>query len=89
VSGRVVGDHVLFVAGAAAAGLGIALLPTFLGDDRAARGQLAAVLPRYGSEAPMHLLTHGGRHVPRRVALLRDHLAGALAARCAELPRGC
>lgn len=89
VSGRVVGDHVMFVAGAAAAGLGIALLPTFLGDDRVARGQLAAVLPRYASEAPMHLLTHGGRHVPRRVALLRDHLAGALAARCAALPHGC
>lgn len=89
VSGRVVGDHVMFVAGAAAAGLGIALLPTFLGDDRVARGQLAAVLPRYASEAPMHLLTHGGRHVPRRVALLRDHLAGALAARCGALPHGC
>jgi DNA-binding transcriptional LysR family regulator len=88
VAGRVVGDHVMFVADAAVAGLGVALLPAFLGDDRAARGQLAAVLPRYASEAPMHLLTHGGRHVPRRVALLRDHLGGALVAQCKELPRG-
>ncbi len=82
VAGRVVGDHMMFVANAAVAGLGIALLPSFLGDDRAARGLLEAVLPRHASESPMHLLTHGGRHVPRRVALLRDHLAGALSGSC-------
>jgi len=89
VRGRVVGDHAIFVANAAAAGLGIALLPAFLGDDRAARGLLQPVLPRYASEAPLHLLTHGGRHVPRRVALLRDHLSRALATGCTEPPRGC
>jgi DNA-binding transcriptional LysR family regulator len=90
IGGRIVGDHMMFVADAAVAGLGIALLPSFVGDDRAAGGLLQAVLPRYASEAPMHLLTHGGRHVPRRVALLREHLARALVAQCGELlPRGC
>lgn len=84
VSGRVVGDSVTFTAGAAIAGLGIALLPEFIGDDRIAKGQLQAVLPKYAEQSPMHLLTHGGRHVPRRVALLRDHLAGSLALRCTE-----
>lgn len=84
VQARVAGDHMMFVANAAVAGLGIALLPAFLGDDRVARDQLAPVLPRYASESPMHLLTHGGRHVPRRVALLRDHLAVALTGSCTE-----
>lgn len=84
VRGRLIGDHLRFVADAALAGLGLALLPTFLGDAGIAEGTLVAVLPHLGHDTPIHVLTHGSRHVPRRVALLRDHLVGTVGARCRE-----
>jgi DNA-binding transcriptional LysR family regulator len=85
IQGRLVGDHIGFVADAAIAGLGIALLPTFIGDHFT--DELRPVLPRYGTETTLHLLTHGGRHLPRRVALLRDYLVEALSGSC-KAPRG-
>jgi DNA-binding transcriptional LysR family regulator len=82
--GRVVGDHMQFQVDAALAGSGIALLPTWIGDRHVAARELAAILPRYSTTTPLHLLTHGGRHLPRRVALLREFLADALSQTCGK-----
>ncbi|MCE9574087.1 MAG: LysR family transcriptional regulator, partial [Deltaproteobacteria bacterium] len=53
-----------------------------VGERGVAAGELRAVLPRYRNETPLHLLTPGGRHLPRRVTLLRDHLVTTLTAAC-------
>lgn len=84
VKARLVADHVQLVADAVIAGLGIALLPSFLGDRGVEQEQLVAVLPRYGVPTALHVLTHGGRHLPRRVALLRDALVESLSGRCTK-----
>lgn len=78
VVGRLVADHLGFIVDAALAGLGIASLPAFMGE----RTSLIAVLPRYGLDIPLHVLTGGGRHLPHRVALLRDHLITGLSGQC-------
>jgi DNA-binding transcriptional LysR family regulator len=82
IRGRLVGDHGQMILDATLAGLGIALLPTFLAEPHVATGALVPVLPRYASEIPMHVLTHASRHLPRRVALFRDFLVEALSASC-------
>ena len=84
VTGRVVGDSLSFVSDAAIAGLGVALLPTFFGERAVAEGQLAAVLPRFSASTPAHVLAHASRHLPRRVALVRDHLVESLARSCTK-----
>jgi len=87
VHGRVVGDHMQFQIDAAVAGSGIALLPTWIGDQLVAEGKLVAILPRYSTTTPLHVLTHGGRHLPHRVVLLRDFLVAQLARACTS--HGC
>jgi DNA-binding transcriptional LysR family regulator len=84
ITGRLVGDHSQIVVDATIAGLGIALLPTFVGDARVADGTLERVLPRYSAERPLHLVTHASRHLPRRVALFRDFLGTSLAGGCKQ-----
>jgi DNA-binding transcriptional LysR family regulator len=84
VRGRVVGDHMQFQVDAALAGSGVALLPTWIGDRFVAEGKLVPILPRYSTTTPLHALTHGGRHLPRRVALLRDFLVDTLAPVCGK-----
>jgi DNA-binding transcriptional LysR family regulator len=81
--GRMVGDHMQFQIDAAIAGSGIALLPTWIGDQLVRDGKLVAILPKYSTTTPLHLLVHGGRHLPHRVALLRDFLVDALTRVCA------
>ncbi len=82
VPARLVGDQLPFLLDAACAGLGIALLPAWMGDRAVADGRLAVVLPAFSAELPLHVLTHAGRHLPRRVGLVRDHLTGSLAGQC-------
>jgi DNA-binding transcriptional LysR family regulator len=82
VTGAVVGDSVTFALGAAIAGLGIALLPSFLADPEVRAKKLVNVLPRFATTTPAHVLTHGSRHLPRRVALVRDHLVEMLSRSC-------
>jgi DNA-binding transcriptional LysR family regulator len=82
VGGSIVGDNLQFVAGAAVAGLGIALLPTHVGDPLVEDGSLAPVLPSFGTTTPLHILAHDSRYLPRRVALVRDHMAEMLARTC-------
>ncbi len=82
IRGRLVGDHGQIILDATLAGVGIALLPTFLADPHVATGALQRVLPRYSTASPLHLLTHASRHLPRRVALFRDFLAEGLSSSC-------
>ncbi|HTR49865.1 MAG TPA: LysR family transcriptional regulator [Kofleriaceae bacterium] len=79
---RVVGDHIGFIAEAAAAGLGVALLPSFVGDRAVAAARLVPVLPKYSAEMPLHVLTSPGRHVAHRVALVRDFLIAHVPGEC-------
>jgi DNA-binding transcriptional LysR family regulator len=82
VTGRIVGDSVTFALNAALASLGIALLPTFVGEPEVRAKKLVNVLPRFAATTPAHVLTHGSRHLPRRVALVRDHLVELLSRAC-------
>lgn len=77
----VAGDHLGFVVDAAIAGLGVALLPV-VATYRISGGQLVRVLPEYKVESGMSLLTHSSRHLPRRVALLRDFLTETVPSGC-------
>lgn len=79
---RIVGDAAAFVADAARSGLGIALLHNWYGEAGVREGALVAVLPRFSTETPLHVLTHGSRHLPRRVMLARDFLVQRLAQTC-------
>jgi DNA-binding transcriptional LysR family regulator len=82
IPARLVGDHGQFVLDGTLAGIGIALLPSFVAEPYVASGQLVNVFPKYYAEQPMHVLTHASRHLPRRVALLRDFLAEGLTVSC-------
>lgn len=82
VHGRMVGDHLQFTIDAAIAGLGIAMLPSWVGDPLVADGKLVAILPKFYTTSALHVLTHPGRHLPRRVALLRDFLVDQLSVAC-------
>jgi DNA-binding transcriptional LysR family regulator len=84
VSARLVADHLQLVLDATLAGSGIAQLPAFLGDKHVAAGALAAVLPRYSVDTALHVLTHDTRHMPHRVALVRDALVQGLAGQCTK-----
>ncbi len=89
VHGRMVGDHLQFTIDAVKAGLGIALLPSWIGDPLAAEGALVAVLPKLFTPSALHVLTHPGRHLPRRVALLRDFIVEKLSVVCGEQKHSC
>jgi len=82
IPARIVGDHIQLMLDATLSGLGITQLPTFIADPHVATGALVALLPRYSQESPLHILTHASRHLPRRVALIRDFLADHLASSC-------
>jgi DNA-binding transcriptional LysR family regulator len=84
VQARVVGDVASFLSDAAVAGLGVALLSTWEGDRLVREGRLVGVLPHYSAEMPLHVLAHASRHLPRRVALVRDFLIATLGVRCTE-----
>jgi DNA-binding transcriptional LysR family regulator len=84
VHGRVVGDHMQFQIDAAIAGSGIALLPTWIGDQLVGEGKLVAILPRFSTTTPLHVLVHGSRHLPRRVALMRDFLVERMTRVCTK-----
>ena len=86
IPARLVGDHGQLVLDATLAGLGIALLPTFLAEPHVATGALAPCCRSTPPRAPLHVLTHASRHLPRRVALLRDFLADGLTSSC-KAPR--
>lgn len=81
VSGPVTTDDIGFVARLVLAGIGIGMVPENLADPLAARGALVRLLPSYSVPGgAIYVVSPPLRHMPARVALLRDHLI-------AELPR--
>jgi len=82
VTGIIAADHLGFVVDATLAGLGIALLPAFAASAHLRSGALVEVLPELSTSVPLQLLTAATRHVPHRVALLRDFFASHLSGAC-------
>jgi DNA-binding transcriptional LysR family regulator len=81
VRGAVVADDLGFLHRMVLAGAGIGLLPETSGDPDVERGALARVLPGHAMRGgAIYVVSPPLRHVPARVALLREHLI-------AELPR--
>ncbi|WP_026422127.1 LysR family transcriptional regulator [Actinokineospora inagensis] len=75
VSGPLVADDLSFVRRAAVAGAGIALLPEPSVAASVRSGLLTPVLPDHHAEGrPLHLVVPSDRHLPSRVAVLRDFL---------------
>lgn len=81
VGGRVSSDDFGFVRQATLDGLGIGLMPKFLGERGVAQGELVPVLAEYlGFRGDWHLVYPSARYLPRRAAAFRDHLLVALGA---------
>lgn len=81
VSGPVTTDDLDFVASLVLAGAGIGMLSDVASDPLVERGALARLLPGYSLRGgAVYVVSPPLRHMPARVALLRDHLI-------AELPR--
>jgi DNA-binding transcriptional LysR family regulator len=67
-------DDFPFVLQMCLAGAGIALVPRMLSEEHVVAGALVPVLPAYQMQAgSVYLVYPAARHLPRRVALLRDH----------------
>ncbi|HEV8551028.1 MAG TPA: LysR substrate-binding domain-containing protein, partial [Polyangiaceae bacterium] len=81
VRGRVSSDDFGFVRQATLDGLGIGLMPKFLGERGVEHGELVPVLPEYlGFRGNWHLVYPSARYLPRRAAAFRDHLLAELGA---------
>ena len=80
VRAKVVADDMSFLARAAIAGAGIALIPAMLAHGPHERGELVHVLGGYRVEGgALHVVLPSATFVPSRVALLRDFLVERLA----------
>jgi DNA-binding transcriptional LysR family regulator len=81
VSGSVTADDLGFAAWLVVAGAGIGMLPDNNVGPLVEQGALVHLLPAYALRGgTVYVVSPPLRHVPARVALLRDHLI-------AELPR--
>jgi DNA-binding transcriptional LysR family regulator len=79
--GRFVTSNGTVLARAAVAGLGLAVLPSFMVAAEVRQGRLALVLEgQRRAEIGMFAVTATPRHVPARVRRLIDHLARTFAA---------
>jgi DNA-binding transcriptional LysR family regulator len=80
VTGPLAVDDFSFARAAVLDGVGVGLLPDFVAHDAARSGALVRVLPEWRfSASPLHLVYPSARHLPQRVALLRDALVAGLA----------
>ncbi len=78
VEGPVNADDFTFLRQCIVAGLGIGLLPSFLAEH-CPTGPIERVLPEHVMRgAPFHVVYPAARHLPRRVALLRDQIVAQL-----------
>jgi DNA-binding transcriptional LysR family regulator len=90
VSGPLSVDHLAFVARAAAAGMGLALLPTPLVRGFGVGKSLEVVLPEYSVRgAALHVVLPSSAFVPIRVALLRDFLVERLSEEISHATKAC
>jgi DNA-binding transcriptional LysR family regulator len=79
VSGSVTTDDLAFVHRLVLADAGVGLLPDIMADDAVARGALLRLLPAHAVRGgAIFVVSPPLRHVPARVALLRDHLIAEL-----------
>ncbi|HEY8375503.1 MAG TPA: LysR family transcriptional regulator [Nannocystis sp.] len=79
VRGSLSADDFSFIVHAAEAGAGIAFLPHVLVARPVAARKLVRILPEYSfTRSDLAIVLPTARHVPTRVALLRDFLAGEL-----------
>ncbi|WP_033400929.1 LysR family transcriptional regulator [Actinokineospora enzanensis] len=75
ITGPLSADDMSFIRRAAIAGAGIALLPVPSVAPSVRSGLLAPVLPDHHAKGrPLHLIVPSNRHLPLRVAVLRDFL---------------
>jgi DNA-binding transcriptional LysR family regulator len=90
VTGALVADDLPFCRLAVEAGAGIALLPVETITESVVAGRLEQVLPgwSYGG-ASLFVVLPTSRHVPARVALVRDFLVEALGKLLAESQARC
>lgn len=73
-------DDMSFARSAVCAGLGVALLPTFLAEADLKAGQLVPVLPKLTMRSgTLWFVCPVARHLPRKVAAFRDFLVEHLA----------
>lgn len=78
VSGRVRADSSAAMRAAVVAGLGVALVPSWLVADDLEAGRLRRVLGAHDPEPlPMHALSPRRRHAPAKVSAFVDHVARA------------
>jgi len=76
VKPRVVSDDFFFLREVLRAGVGVGMLPAYLGEPAVKRGELVRVLPAFRERATGRLviLYPSGRRVPRKVTAFRDYL---------------
>lgn len=82
VTARVTGDEFFFNRQVIRAGVGVGVLPVYLGEPLVRRGELVRVLPTRGkTQGRLVILYPSARRVPRKVTAFRDFLIEELAAR--------
>lgn len=90
VSGTLIADDMAFCRSAAEAGAGIALLPVHTASEAISTGKLDFVLPQWRPhESAIYVVLPTARHVPTRVALLRDFLVEQLGQQLSATHRRC
>lgn len=75
---RVASNDMLFVREATRAGVGIGLLPNFVGDPLVASGALSTVLTRVRFASASFIMLHPPGPVPRKVTAFREVFVAAL-----------
>jgi DNA-binding transcriptional LysR family regulator len=77
---RIVADDFFFLREVLRAGVGVGMLPAYLGDPAVRRGELVRVLPSFRQRATGRLviLYPSGRRAPRKVTAFRDYLSQML-----------
>lgn len=82
VGGSLSADDMTFVWHAVRSGLGVGMLPAFIGDQGVADGLLTRILPGYWYESsPIFVVMLGGRYLRPNVLAVRDELVASLKAR--------
>ncbi|EYF03194.1 LysR family transcriptional regulator [Chondromyces apiculatus] len=85
---RLLADDGFFAREAVRQGMGIGLFPSFLAQQDVLTGKLVRVLPRWTlPTGGIFLVYPSGRHLPKKMVVLREHLTDALRARFQGAPK--